>query len=173
MPTPTLKYRTDYYPFVSSIKSRGYSAGSGFRFGFNTQEKDKEIYKNIETYTATFWEYDGRLGRRWNVDAIVKLWTQFSLPSNFAFGGSVFQKFHNYSTIIYSFENIPPELVYMDYPNRNVLPFVLAEFDLLSLKIKHRIQLFNSKNISVDSINRPINYSADGTSNPFRRVIFE
>jgi hypothetical protein len=107
------------------------------------------------------------------VDPIVKLWTQFSLPSNFAFGGSVFQKFHNYSTIIYSFENIPPELVYMDYPNRNVVPFVLAEFDLLSLKIKHRIQLFNSKNISVDSINRPTNYSADGTSNPFRRVIFE
>ena len=55
-------------PFGSSIKSRSYSAGSEFRFGFNTQEKDKEIYNNNETYTATFWEFDGRLGRRWNVD---------------------------------------------------------------------------------------------------------
>ena len=58
------------YPFGSSIKSRSFSAGSGFRFGFNTQEKDKEIYNNNETYTATFWEYDGRLGRRWNVDPL-------------------------------------------------------------------------------------------------------
>ena len=63
-PTPRLNHST----FGSSIKSRSYSAGSGFRFGFNTQEKDKEIYSNNETYTATFWEYDGRLGRRWNVD---------------------------------------------------------------------------------------------------------
>ena len=59
-------------PFGSSIKSRSYSAGSEFRFGFNTQEKDKEIYNNNETYTATFWEYDGRLGRRWNIDPLFK-----------------------------------------------------------------------------------------------------
>ena len=63
-PTPRLNHST----FGSSINTRSYSAGSGFRFGFNTQEKDKEIYFNNETYTAKFWEYDGRLGRRWNVD---------------------------------------------------------------------------------------------------------
>jgi RHS repeat-associated protein len=68
MPTPTPKYRPYYYPFGSSLNTRSFSTGSGFRFGFNTQEKDKEIYNNYETYTATFWEYDGRLGRRWNVD---------------------------------------------------------------------------------------------------------
>jgi hypothetical protein len=61
----------DYYPFGSSLNTRSFSTGSGFRFGFNTQEKDKEIYNNYETYTATFWEYDGRLGRRWNVDPVV------------------------------------------------------------------------------------------------------
>ena len=56
-------------PFGSSIKSRSYSAASGFRF--NTQEKDKEIYNNNnETYTATFWEYEGRLGRRWNLELL-------------------------------------------------------------------------------------------------------
>ncbi len=68
------KYRPKSNPFGSSINTRSYSAGSGFRFGFNTQEKDKEIYNNNETYTATFWEYDGRLGRRWNVDPVVKPW---------------------------------------------------------------------------------------------------
>ena len=63
------------YSFGSSIITRSFSAGSGFRFGFNTQEKDKEVYNNNnETYTATFWEYDGRLGRRWNVDPVNKPW---------------------------------------------------------------------------------------------------
>jgi len=60
--------------FGSSINTRSFSAGSGFRFGFNTQEKDKEVYSNNETYTATFWEYDGRLGRRWNLDPIFQIW---------------------------------------------------------------------------------------------------
>ena len=68
VPNNPPKYRPKSNPFGSSINTRSYSAGSGFRFGFNTQEKDKEIYFNNETYTAKFWEYDGRLGRRWNVD---------------------------------------------------------------------------------------------------------
>ena len=37
-------------------------------FAFNGQEKDQEIYNNQSTTTATFWEYDGRIGRRWNRD---------------------------------------------------------------------------------------------------------
>jgi len=68
MPTHTSKPRPNPSTFGSSLTTRSFSAGSGFRFGFNTQEKDKEIYNNNETYTATFWEYDGRLGRRWNID---------------------------------------------------------------------------------------------------------
>jgi len=70
MPTHPSKTRPQSYSFGSSIITRSYSAGSGFRFGFNTQEKDKEVYNNNETYTATFWEYDGRLGRRWNLDPV-------------------------------------------------------------------------------------------------------
>ena len=78
-PTPRLNHST----FGSSIKSRSYSAGSGFRFGFNTQEKDKEIYNNNETYNATFWEYDGRLGRRWNVDPMTADYPWQSTYSSF------------------------------------------------------------------------------------------
>ena len=35
----------------------------GYRYGFNTQEKDDDVF--IGAYTAEYWEYDSRLGRRW------------------------------------------------------------------------------------------------------------
>ncbi|PWV55754.1 hypothetical protein [Chitinophaga sp. S165] len=47
----------------------GYNAG-GYRYGFNGQEKSSEIGDN--NYTAQFWEYDSRIGRRWNIDAVYK-----------------------------------------------------------------------------------------------------
>jgi hypothetical protein len=40
----------------------------GYRYGFNTQEKDDDVF--IGAYTAEYWEYDSRLGRRWNLDPI-------------------------------------------------------------------------------------------------------
>jgi RHS repeat-associated protein len=39
-----------------------------YRFGFNGQEKDDEVSGVGNTMTAEFWEYDARLGRRWNLD---------------------------------------------------------------------------------------------------------
>jgi len=39
-----------------------------YRYGFNGQEKDNEIAGEGNSYTAQFWQYDSRLGRRWNVD---------------------------------------------------------------------------------------------------------
>jgi RHS repeat-associated protein len=41
-------------------------------FGFNGQEKDNEVYGEGNSYTAAFWEYDPRIGRRWNIDPIMK-----------------------------------------------------------------------------------------------------
>jgi len=43
-------------------------SGTDYRFGFNGQEKDNEIYGEGKSYTAEFWQYDSRLGRRWNLD---------------------------------------------------------------------------------------------------------
>lgn len=41
----------------------------GYRYGFNGQEKDDEITGVEGSHnTALFWEYDTRLGRRWNRD---------------------------------------------------------------------------------------------------------
>ena len=45
---------------------RGYSLN--YRFHFNGQEKDDEVAGAGNTMTAEFWQYDIRLGRRWNRD---------------------------------------------------------------------------------------------------------
>jgi hypothetical protein len=42
--------------------------GKKYRYGFNGQEKDNEIAGEGNIYTAEFWQYDSRLGRRWNMD---------------------------------------------------------------------------------------------------------
>jgi hypothetical protein len=48
--------------FTSSIK---------YRYGFNGQESDFEVFNSGGTsYTAEFWQYDSRLGRRWNIDPV-------------------------------------------------------------------------------------------------------
>ncbi len=45
-----------------------------YRFAFNGQERDDEVAGVGNIMTAEFWEYDARLGRRWNLDPIVKYW---------------------------------------------------------------------------------------------------
>lgn len=45
-----------------------------YRFGFNGQELDNEISGTGNSYTAQFWQYNPRLGRRWNVDPVDKPW---------------------------------------------------------------------------------------------------
>jgi RHS repeat-associated protein len=43
------------------------AAGStAYRYGFNGQEKSTEVSSN--NFTAEYWQYDARIGRRWNVD---------------------------------------------------------------------------------------------------------
>lgn len=41
---------------------------TGFLFDFNRQEKDNEVSGVGNSYTAEFWQYDPRLGRRFNLD---------------------------------------------------------------------------------------------------------
>ncbi len=43
-----------------------------YRYGFNGQEKVNEIAGKGNHNTALFWDYDTRLGRRWNVDPVKK-----------------------------------------------------------------------------------------------------
>jgi RHS repeat-associated protein len=60
--------------FGSIMEGRSYEGDTSlrYRFGFNTQEKDDEVYGKGNVTTAEFWEYDARLGRRWNLDPIIK-----------------------------------------------------------------------------------------------------
>jgi RHS repeat-associated protein len=62
------KYRPHYYPFGSSLNTRSFSAGSGFRFGFNGKEKENDFIAN--EYTFEFRIYNSGLGRFLSTDPI-------------------------------------------------------------------------------------------------------
>lgn len=57
-------------PFGSAMVNRGYSSGVKYKYGFNTKEKDDEVAGDGNIYTAKFWQYDSRLGRRFNMDPL-------------------------------------------------------------------------------------------------------
>jgi RHS repeat-associated protein len=59
------------YPFGSILSS--VSKGV-YRYGMNGQEMVNEIAGFGNHYTAEHWEYDPRLGRRWNIDPVVYPW---------------------------------------------------------------------------------------------------
>ena len=42
------------------------------RYGFQGQEQDDEIKGEGNSLTAEYWQYDTRLGRRWNIDPVIK-----------------------------------------------------------------------------------------------------
>lgn len=48
------------------------AANSEYRYGFNGQENSDEIIKGLTT--AKYWEYDSRIGRRWNIDPVITAW---------------------------------------------------------------------------------------------------
>jgi RHS repeat-associated protein len=65
-----------YYPETSPLKvvkdfsfSVEKSGVGAYRYGFNGQERETELDES--TTSAEYWMYDGRLGRRWNVDPVV------------------------------------------------------------------------------------------------------
>ncbi|WPQ61472.1 hypothetical protein SIO70_24240 [Chitinophaga sancti] len=69
---PYLLSSQEYFPFGMFMPGRGIGGGmsiaGGYRYGYNGQEKDLDI--NGNSYTAQFWEYDSRIGRRWNLDPV-------------------------------------------------------------------------------------------------------
>ena len=65
--------KPNYYAFGMAIQGRKFSSNS-YKYGFNGQLKDDEIYGDGNLNSAEYWEYDTRLGRRWNMDPIVKPW---------------------------------------------------------------------------------------------------
>jgi hypothetical protein len=56
-----------------NMPGRTYQASptSKYRYSINGQEKESELNENITT--AEYWEYDSRIGRRWNPDPVVNI----------------------------------------------------------------------------------------------------
>jgi len=57
-----------YYTYHPSYLSIPYS----YRYGFNGQEREQQLNQSVTS--AEYWFYDGRLGRRWNVDPVLYPW---------------------------------------------------------------------------------------------------
>ncbi len=66
---PYFKSMTDYYPFGYPITTRTYSI-EPYRYGFNGQEGDGEIYGDKLNYAFQYRMYDARIGRFWSVDPL-------------------------------------------------------------------------------------------------------
>jgi YD repeat-containing protein len=64
---PDVASANDYYPFGMTMPGRS-NHSDKYRYGFNGQEKSTEIDQHGNSMTAEYWQYDARLGRRWNVD---------------------------------------------------------------------------------------------------------
>ena len=62
-----------YYPFGMLLPNR-HESTSEYKFGFGGQEKDDEIKGEGNSYTAKYWQYDSRIGRRWERDPITYPW---------------------------------------------------------------------------------------------------
>ena len=73
--------RTDYYPFGYPIASRSFSLEQ-YRYGFNGQEGDGEIYGDKLNYAFQYRMYDARIGRFWSVDPLK---SDYPWNSTFAF----------------------------------------------------------------------------------------
>jgi RHS repeat-associated protein len=54
------------------MPGRTFTSTIGYKFGHGGQEKTDEVSGIGNHYTAQYWEYDPRLGRRWNVDPATK-----------------------------------------------------------------------------------------------------
>jgi RHS repeat-associated protein len=89
--TAELISATDYYAFGAPLPERTWQGGE-YRFGFNGQERDDEVAGVGNIMTAEFWEYDARLGRRWNVDPISNI--SFSDYSTFE-NNPIYNEDHN------------------------------------------------------------------------------
>jgi RHS repeat-associated protein len=76
---------TDYYSFGAEISLRSYEAQPWYRYGYQAQEKDNEIYGKGAMYHYTYRQHDARLGRFWSVDPLAR---KYPWNSPYAFGGN-------------------------------------------------------------------------------------
>jgi hypothetical protein len=69
---PEILQSQEYSCYGVSLIGWNYSIINSYRYGFNSQEKEMEITGSETNTSAEYWIYDMRLGKRWNIDPIVK-----------------------------------------------------------------------------------------------------
>ncbi len=74
-------------PFGMVMSGRSYSSPV-YRYGYNGQEKDDEVSGEGNTNTAEYWEYNTRLGRRWNIDPLTSKYPGMS-PYAFCYNSPI------------------------------------------------------------------------------------
>ncbi|MBC9929530.1 RHS repeat-associated core domain-containing protein [Chitinophaga qingshengii] len=73
----------DYYPFGMMMAGRKWSAGGGYRYGFNGQENDNEVKGEGNQQDYGMRIYDPRTGRFLSVDPLTKQYPHYT-PYSFA-----------------------------------------------------------------------------------------
>jgi len=76
-------HESNYYPFGMVTPGRSFTAGDGYRFGFNGKESDPETYGSGNIYDYGFRIYNPRLGKFLSVDPLTDLFAWYS-PYQFA-----------------------------------------------------------------------------------------
>ncbi|MEZ4850686.1 MAG: hypothetical protein R3B93_19130 [Bacteroidia bacterium] len=79
--TADLLFASDYYPFGMQMPGRTYNAG-GYRFGFQGQETDDEIYGTGNAVSYKYRVHDARIGRFLSIDPLAP---EYSWNSPYAF----------------------------------------------------------------------------------------
>ena len=75
----------DYYAFGAKMPGRSFTAGTGYRFGFNGKENDNEVKGDGNQQDYGFRIYDPRLGKFLSVDPLTKKYpelTAYQFASN-------------------------------------------------------------------------------------------
>ena len=80
---PEIVSATDYYPFGMVMPGRSYTAGTGYRYGFNGKENDNEVKGNGNQQDYGMRIYDSRISRFLSVDALAKEYPELT-PYQFA-----------------------------------------------------------------------------------------
>lgn len=64
--------KRDYYAFGSTITIRSGSDNMNYYFGNQGQMISPEMGEFSGIYSAEYWQYDSRIGRRWNIDPVTR-----------------------------------------------------------------------------------------------------
>ena len=77
------KNRINYYPFGMPMPGRSFSS-ENYRYGFGGHEKDDEVAGQGNHLSFGDYGYSPRIGRRWNVDPLIKEFPHISPYAVFA-----------------------------------------------------------------------------------------